>query len=77
MTKDEPAFPRTYPGGGHNGMTLRDWYKGQVLQGLCANPEVMTAEYFGDLAAGIKGGRPFVNAVMYLADAMMEARDDE
>jgi hypothetical protein len=38
-----PAFPTTGEGYGysrysHNGMTLRDWFAGQALTGLMANP---------------------------------------
>ena len=35
---DEPAFPRDERYLGHNGMSLRDWFAGQALAGLCANP---------------------------------------
>ncbi|NTG73257.1 hypothetical protein G6M02_07925 [Agrobacterium rhizogenes] len=39
-----PAFPVTFEGGGNNGespayfegMTLRDWFAGQALMGICA-----------------------------------------
>ena len=39
-----PAFPRTYSEadysaqiGGHNGMTLRQWYAGMALQGMLSS----------------------------------------
>lgn len=35
------AFPRTYSHDGHNGLTMRDWFAGQVLPTFSAvmNPE--------------------------------------
>jgi hypothetical protein len=70
---DEPAFPYAYEERGPNpetnkqifstpGMTLRDWFSGQALKGLLANPNIdadyaLTAQY-----AGLQ------------ADAMMEER---
>jgi hypothetical protein len=40
---NQPAFPTTHyfdekPVDQHYGMSLRDWFAGQVLMGLCANP---------------------------------------
>lgn len=37
-----PAFPDPARAGGHcmeTGMTLRDWFAGQALAGIMANPE--------------------------------------
>jgi len=36
-----PAFPRGDPThGGDHGMSLRDWFAGQALAGLLANPKL-------------------------------------
>ena len=35
-TNNPPAFPRDYVSGGHDGMTLRDYFAGQALTGLLA-----------------------------------------
>lgn len=32
-----PAFPRDHRNAGHNGMSLRDWFAGQALAGMCAS----------------------------------------
>ena len=34
---DEPAFPRNYLAGGHNGMTLRDYFAAKAMSGLVVN----------------------------------------
>lgn len=44
-----PAFPRTGEGFGNprydaQGMTLRDWFAGQALAGMLADPEVGNAD---------------------------------
>lgn len=75
-TKDAPAFPvvashTVYT----HGMTLRDWFAGQALAGLCANSG-------GPVQAVSTTGWGFINCnmgdvagVAYdLADAMLAAR---
>jgi hypothetical protein len=57
-----PAFPR-HAYDGHDGMTLRDWFAGQALAGMLANPDSWT---------GDRG----VMAYRY-ADAMLRAREVE
>ena len=56
---DEPAFPNGPHGGsihydnghvehqypGSPGMSLREWYIGQALMGICANPESMKEDF--------------------------------
>ena len=65
----EPAFPSPPVGTGDPrdgmttgspGMTLRQWYIGKALQGLCANPDLTQnkAELIGELS-------------IYQADAVM------
>jgi hypothetical protein len=65
----EPAFPSPPVGTGDPrdgmttgspGMSLREWYIGQALQGLCANPDLAQnkAELIGELS-------------IYQADAVM------
>ena len=66
----EPAFPSPPVGTGDPrdgmttgspGMTLRQWYIGQALQGFCANPDLTQnkAELIGELS-------------IYQADAVMQ-----
>ena len=73
MTKQEnvgPAFPQPTGGGEFGirpmpGMSLRDWFAGQALVGLCASPHNMVVDgYHGEFAT---------HAYM-LADALLEAR---
>lgn len=59
-----PAFPRS--GVPAEGMTLRDWFAGQALAGLCANMDQerfveMSVDHMADLATRY-------------ADAMIAAR---
>jgi hypothetical protein len=59
------AFPREYRTGGHNGMTLRDYFAGQALTGLLAGRQPNNAyplEYLAETSYAT-------------ADAMIEARD--
>ena len=82
---DKPAFPlrgadgtiydlgwyRAHPDHFATGMTLREFYAGMALQGLCANPDVMTATLANDIHEGIRGGRPIKVAANALADIMI------
>ena len=36
-SQDEPAFPNSGDGARYDGMTLRDYFAGQVLAGICAS----------------------------------------
>lgn len=49
MTNDEPAFPVESHNQVYSGMTLRDWFAGQALKGMCPNPEI--GETWESLAA--------------------------
>ena len=67
-----PAFPNLNPNYDGNwdkepqrgGMTLRDWFAGQALAGLCANQRA-THEWIGQFAA---------RSAYELADALIAAR---
>jgi hypothetical protein len=61
-----PAFPPMHnPDTHQSGMSLRDWFAGQALAGLLADPNVL-------------GGAPEVaNTAYRFADAMLEARAAE
>jgi hypothetical protein len=55
-----PAFPM-HPNSWEYGMTLRDWFAGQALAGMLANPDSWTQ------AGGVMAYR--------YADAMLKARE--
>lgn len=68
-----PAFPQhrfepTNGGGGYwtqvGGMTLRDWFAGQALAGMLADPNVRGGDIFTTCSAD----------AYRFADAMLEAR---
>jgi len=80
MNKGGPAFPGTQyangvqPTGFSQGMTLRDYFAGQAIAGILANPDisasaarcnVSTEEFREDIAA----------AAYAMADAMLKARE--
>lgn len=63
-----PAFPMGNPEqGGHDGMTLRDWFAGQALAGLLANQQ---ATPFGMSA----NSDSFARRAFHISDAMIAAR---
>lgn len=67
-TENPPAFPSGLPNGGTSrvqGMSLRDWFAGQALAGLCACPAVAKID-----------GKSDIDVVAYLlADAMLSHRN--
>lgn len=65
--RNELAFPST----GVPGITLRDWFAGQALAGLCS---LMSEDEMRELADGLRGGRFQGQAAYVLADAMLAAR---
>lgn len=63
-----PAFPNITPDmciQGGPGMSLRDWFAGQALVGLCASPHNRVAD-------GFHG--EFATHAYILADALLAAR---
>ena len=74
-TKDQPAFPSVSPTDKEvvtrTGMTLRDWFAGQVLaSGTIQKPYNMTQ-------LGQQGTRRAISEACYaVADALMEARGE-
>ena len=68
-----PAFPLPLKSGSHAGMTLRDYFAGQALAGMCASqwfPDHGKHES-GDMGTGLAA-----NAYSY-ADAMLAARKEQ
>ena len=64
-----PAFPRTYSGDGHNGMTLRDYFAAKAMQ-------IVLQEALRLGAATRAEDAPSVAAASYtMADAMLAARE--
>lgn len=73
------AFPFSN-NGNQQGMTLRDYFAGQALNGLCANSELMS----GLIGAMMKNGEPkeaiyehVAQTAFANADAMIAERDKE
>lgn len=63
-----PAFPRSLPSTGDSnryGMSLRDWFAGQALAGLCG----------GDVWPNSDDGREMARRAYLFADAMLKARE--
>ncbi len=50
--------------GGSSGMTLRDWFAGQALEGLCAGADMNVEDHAAHFAA----------AAYIIADAMLAER---
>lgn len=80
LTAPKPAFSVSVPRDFYfadQGMLLRDWFAGQALAGLCANPG-------GPFQANPQNGWSIVNCTTEdvarvahdLADAMLKARDE-
>ena len=65
-----PAFPTTAPleswGDPNKGMSLRDWFAGQVLAGYLANPRAIIQSI---------PAKETARACYQMADAMLAARE--
>lgn len=73
------AFPTSCENGvdGHvyqEGMTLRDYFAGQVLMGLASS---MSVKQFNEIANGTIGGKFYPIVAYTLADAMLAERGKE
>lgn len=87
MTKDDggPAFPvlgyyksisgdiRPQPTI-YDGMSLRDWFAGMALQGMCAH---ITNEKILDMSNGFLGAATPAKAAYVFADAMLKERNHD
>lgn len=62
-TNNPPAFPRDYVSGGHDGMTLRDYFAGQALAGRLAGSSTPFDIYAARYA-------------YHIADMMIKARGE-
>jgi hypothetical protein len=62
------AFPAGNPThGGHEGMTLRDWFAGQALAGIISTCDAKSE--------GSQAIKPIAAAAYDFADAMLRARE--
>ncbi len=69
MVDNPMAFPMGNPThGGYDGMTLRDYYAGQAVNGMLAS------EHGGDAGAGFYDPKHAANRAYEFADALLAAR---
>lgn len=66
------AFPCQSPGQLEPGMSLRDWFAGQALPSLVAQPEIGAAVAKNN---GITLNEAVASTAYGIADAMLKARD--
>lgn len=79
MIDEKPENPMAYPGSKwtpdnqdvSEGMSLRDYFAGQALSGLCSGDIVGN---MSDVADGARGGMREAKAAYQIADAMLKAR---
>lgn len=64
-TPNEPAFPRDHLLGGHNGLTQRQYFAGQALAGLLANPNV--TDSIGESKADRCSARPGTDLMPWIS----------
>lgn len=81
MNNNKPAYPTPFiPGRDacddqppREGMTLREWYAGQALAGLCANPKLIGGiEEFMQCSTSILNG--LSQKAFCIADKMVEEK---
>lgn len=81
MSVDHPQF--AFPNHFDAGMTLRDWFAGQALLGLCSRELRPASEISSQLNSSVKWadvwhirpGAEVAKIAYSLADAMMKERD--
>lgn len=80
--KNPAAFPRTPVSdgvdlvGGQTGMTLRDWFAGQVAAGLAGNTDIELRAFFAESTADpAVAHRMFAEFAYRQADALLVARE--
>lgn len=72
MKDDAPAFPRNYSHDGHNGMTLRDYFAGEALNGLLSHSSVISDDLPDTMRA--RWRLSSAHEAYAYADAMLKAR---
>ena len=68
FTDGGPAFP-LFAATGHSGMTLRDYFAGQVIAGIFAGKWAQMPH--------VKPEEAFANTAYVIADAMLKRRQDK
>ena len=81
MTDNPQAFPGVEHGAFdsvfHSGMTLRDYFAGQVIAGHCSSLDIMTAAQKSAEKIGQTTVQELAESAYDIADAMLEARKGE
>lgn len=57
------------------GMTIREWYAGQIIAGLCANPSVFASNGMTGWGLVNCNEKELAGYAVCLADAMLRARE--
>lgn len=78
---DMPAYPNTdsivsIDDEFCEGLTKREAFRMAALQGLCANPNLVSNTDMIEIAEGIKGGRIIVEAAYALADRALQGDEE-